>query len=651
MDANMQREIRAAISSICLAAGATAGATAGPDFGGDDDSRTAAASSSPRAMEPLEQRASPKEGSSLGSANDPVLPQDEPLVSPCRNTPNEASFRSLPATPPRASASNNVPPPPLIPLPSPIFLTRFTLRHNDDGRQVRPLPQARFPPPAGPPPRAETISSTFPPRISSSSPSSPDSSIIHADPLGSNPPQRRGATMERNPQFPSVPSSTPMSRAQEALRLGNALRTGMQPRPDAPRPPRLFPLPPNQPDGHGVQRGQQYHWNLPGREIVSLAPENHPITERITRGEFLLIRVGGIQFRLPMHILSKYPFWSALTVFEPPPQGWSMPDINTEIFSVLIECVYSTCGLHGTENGLNLVKLCYAFDLARTWSMIKDRRKLRDTMYRYILRRILQYNPSRLEDSRQLNHNHHLYRSEELYRTWELAQMHDFISKMLTQHDLIALYCCIIPQDLWPVLTARFDSEFTLLLHVSASARRGLAGVASGVDYRRWWLHYYRLAGFEDANWLSPEAHNHLFAPPNPEDDPDEDKSPQERAEFEATRARGNALVNAFEAQQAQQIQEQPVTPDDPVTLAAPVTPTTSDIPATSNTQPVEVNDAPEHLPPPRSRPQTRRVRFAPSPQVIALSPQMDQVPMTAHDAAVDSTDTVPYYGEASRAA
>jgi hypothetical protein len=49
-----------------------------------------------------------------------------------------------------------------------------------------------------------------------------------------------------------------------------------------------------------------------------------------------------------MHILSESSFWSALTVFEPPRQGWSIPDIDHEIFTILIERVYTQFGFHGT---------------------------------------------------------------------------------------------------------------------------------------------------------------------------------------------------------------------------------------------------------------------------------------------------------------
>ncbi|PON25809.1 hypothetical protein TGAM01_v205246 [Trichoderma gamsii] len=576
-------------------------------------------------MWPLEQTAPVGEGNVL------VTPEASPLVSLGRNAPNGGGFRSVRPPPEGASAANAAPLAcPLLP-PPPVFHSRFTIRRRDEARQIRPLPQERYPPPTAPPPRAVAFPSRPLPRVTSSPPASQTGPINHPSLLGSNPPQQPAATMEQNPQLPFVPSSAPMIREQEALRVGNALRTGMPLRSDDLRQPRPLPSPQRQPDHQVVQGGQLHPWNLPGREVVPSVPDDSPVEPQWRTGEFLWIRVGGKNFRLPMHILSESSFWSALAVFEPPPQGWSIPDVNHEIFTILIGCVYTEFGFHGTKSELNLVKLCYAFSLAKKWGMAQDRRKLRDTTYRYIVRRILGHDPNVPEDSRNLDHSHYLYRSEELYRTWELSAKDRSTQKMLANHDMIALYCCVIPQDLWPELTARFKNEFILLLHVSAAARRNSAGVASGVDYRRWWLHYYRLAGYQDASWLSPDAQHRLFAPLNP----DEDKSPQERAEFAAARARGSALVNAFEAQQAQE--QQPVTPVTPVTTATPVTPVitvtpvttatpvtavTSVIPDTSSRE--EFEDAPEYLPSATHHQETRRVRFAESPQVIIYTPQIE---------------------------
>ncbi|KAK1245458.1 hypothetical protein MKX08_005087 [Trichoderma sp. CBMAI-0020] len=572
-------------------------------------------------MEPIEQTA-PTEAS--------------PLSSLCRNAPNGGGVRNLRPPPEGAPASKDAPLPCLPVLPRDVFLSRFTIRRRDDARQTRPLPQVRYPPPTGPPPRAEASPSKPLPQVTSCPPSSQTDHINQPSPLGSNPSQQAAAMMEQDPQLPFVPSSAPMAGEQNALGLGNALRTGMQLRSDDQGQPTQFPSTERQPDRHVVQAGQLSPWNFPGREFIPPTPNDGPVEAQWMTGEYVWIIVGGKRFRLPSHLLSESPFWSALTVFEPPPQGWSIPDIDPDIFTILIKCVHTASGLRGTEKKLNLIKLCYAFNLAKKWWMMQDRGKLRNTTYRYIVRRILGCNPNVPEDCRDLDYSHYVYRSEELYRTWELSVKHKSIQKMLTEHDMIALYCCVIPQDLWPVLTARFKPGFILFLNVSALARRNSAGVVSGVDYRRWWLHYYRLAGYRDASWLSPDAQHRLFAPLNS----DEIKSLQERAEFEAARARGRAAVNALEAQRAQEQQ--------PVTTVTPFTPFTPIAPDTSFGE--EFDDALEYLHSSEHPRETRRVRFAEFPQVIRFPPQIERVQITSQDAALDSTEEEAFHGEAAHA-
>lgn len=256
MNSNTHRESGQGISSICLTT---------TDTDEDNDSTIAIAPSSPRAMESLEQIAPIEQGISLGSSNILVMPQAPPLPLLCGNASNQGSFRSLPAPPERASASNADALLFPLPLPSPVFFSRFTSRQGNDDPQIRPLPQARFPPPTGPPPRAEALSSSPLPRETSPSQPLPSRPINHPNPLGSNPPQRPAALMEQNPQFSLVPLSAPAIRAQEALRSGNVIRTGMQLRPEDLRQPRQFPSPQRQPDHHVPQGGQQYHWNFPGR--------------------------------------------------------------------------------------------------------------------------------------------------------------------------------------------------------------------------------------------------------------------------------------------------------------------------------------------------------------------------------------------------
>ncbi|PTB44824.1 hypothetical protein M441DRAFT_64505 [Trichoderma asperellum CBS 433.97] len=95
--------------------------------------------------------------------------------------------------------------------------------------------------------------------------------------------------------------------------------------------------------------------------------------------------------------------------------------------------------------------------------------------------------------------SHCVYRSEELYRTWQLSQVW-----ALSRDGILR------PNDLKQVKLYQLY-EFSMLLDVSATACRNAAGVAAKADYRSWWHHYYRLAGFRDASWLNRGVRNRLF--------------------------------------------------------------------------------------------------------------------------------------------
>lgn len=192
------------------------------------------------------------------------MPEASSINWPGRGS-HGGGFHSLRPPPEGASASNAAPLSSPILFPPPVFLSRHTIRRRDDARQIRLLPQERYPPPIGPPPRAVASPSRPLPRVTSSPQSSPTSSIGHSSPLESNPPQQPAATMEQNPQFPFVRSSALMTREQEALQSSNALRTGTQLRADDLRQPRQFPSTEGQTDHHVVQGGQLHPWNLPGR--------------------------------------------------------------------------------------------------------------------------------------------------------------------------------------------------------------------------------------------------------------------------------------------------------------------------------------------------------------------------------------------------
>ncbi|PTB67660.1 hypothetical protein BBK36DRAFT_1116117 [Trichoderma citrinoviride] len=316
-----------------------------------------------------------------------------------------------------------------------------------------------------------------------------------------------------------------------------------------------YPPPPEDAGASGSGY-RENDWDLPGVETAPSGYNDRPVTGDWMSGEFVPVNVGGKSFCVPMRLLSKYPFWNALLYLEQPPQGWSMPGVDPEIFVVLMECVYSTSGLHGTENGLNLVKLCYAYLLAGRWSMAHDRRKLRDTAYRYVVRRIFFFNPHVAEDQRYLHRGHFRYRSEELYRTWELVRQHPALERILSQGDLVSLYAVTIPHSLWPDLGAQFDYSFPQLVEASLAARLSSDQNA----FQNWFLRFFRLAGYSDFGWLSREAADRFFGPLHLDDDGNPVPL-QFRAEFAAARARNNALVNEYEVQQGQ---GQPFFPDTP---------------------------------------------------------------------------------------
>ncbi|KAH0494505.1 hypothetical protein TgHK011_001122 [Trichoderma gracile] len=296
-----------------------------------------------------------------------------------------------------------------------------------------------------------------------------------------------------------------------------------------------------------AQDVRENDWDLPGAETAPTGYNDRAVSGHWMAGEFILVNVGGKSFRLPMRLLTKYPFWNALLYLEQPPQGWSMPGVDADIFAVLMECVYSTSGLHGTEDGLNLVKLCYAFLLAGRWGMAHDKRKLRDTAYRYVVRKIFFFNPQLAEDRRHLHQGHFRYRSEELYRVWELVRRYPALEKIVSQGDLVAMYTVTIHPSLWADLAEQFDPLFPEL--VEASLERRMSSDQNA--FQNWFLRFFRLAGYSDFGWLSREAADRFFGPLHL----DEDGNPvplQFRTEFAAARARTDALVNEYEVRHDQ---------------------------------------------------------------------------------------------------
>ncbi|KAL7792168.1 hypothetical protein V8C37DRAFT_410127 [Trichoderma ceciliae] len=566
----------------------------------------------------------------------PTVPKSPSPISLFENASPQIKPRSLPVPPERSPALGNIanfdPNSIFLPPPRPVFLPEFASHWGDGSPQIRPLPQTRVPPRMGPPSQTGAIPPHSPLRSIPGGPPfqtrsiptpPPFRPIRHPNPLRSLPPRGPPVSLEHISQ---LEEPIPMQGIPLA---GDVVPGGMLLGPDALRQPEQFPRLQTQPRRNVPQDQQQNPWDLPGHEIDPSVRNDRPITGHWMGGEFILLHVGGKTFRVPIRLLAKYPFWASLTFLEQPPQGWSMPAVDPDIFTVLIECVYSTSGLHGTEPGLNLVKICFAITLAWKWGMSQERRKLRDTAYRYIVRKVLNFNPLIPGERGALDQNYYVYRSEELYRTWELTQQYHVLQKVLCQGDLIALYASVIPQDIWPALTANFKHEFAMLIDVSAAVRTNPAEVS----FRNWWLRFFRLAGYLEANWLSAEAADRLFGSIH-EDEEGNTIPVQNRAEFEAARARGNALMAAFEARQEQE-------------------------PPTGPTTPADVEEADIYGASPRRSPLTRRrgnrsgnrVRFSHPPEIITPPHQGSQSQMSVLSVAPHANGGTEVQGDVAPAA
>lgn len=166
-------------------------------------------------------------------------------------------------------------------------------------------------------------------------------------------------------------------------------------------------------------------------------------------------------------------------------------------------------GFQGTEPGLNLVILLEAAEQCETWGMRQETNKLLMSAYRYIARRIFFRNPFDSRSMRDVDHNYHTYRSEEIYRSWKiLDSSKSYVGQQLTAEEVAMFYVFAIPQDVWPATTADFSDRFNELVDLSASAVEDTLKQ----EFEKWWFRYIVKSGLLDYSWLqhSPTAMNLL---------------------------------------------------------------------------------------------------------------------------------------------
>lgn len=210
--------------------------------------------------------------------------------------------------------------------------------------------------------------------------------------------------------------------------------------------------------------------------------------------------VGGQMFLAPVSLLLQYTQWRLLlTGLQRPAQGWVLPNIEAELFGLLIECLVSPTGFEGSETDINLVKLFAVTSLALEWQMGGEVTKLKNSIYRYLVKRILFNNPHHADYNQRLDHGYYMFRSEELYRAWEIASSSHVLSKIMNTGEFCLLYAQAIPQDIWPALTSQFDPVFETLLDVVLLRRER----SPNDEFFFWFEKFFKQAGYLEFTWLA----------------------------------------------------------------------------------------------------------------------------------------------------
>jgi hypothetical protein len=167
-------------------------------------------------------------------------------------------------------------------------------------------------------------------------------------------------------------------------------------------------------------------------------------------------------------LLQRYDFWQGFFAPEVPLGHIRTIHADPDIFGFLMEILISPSGMNGTEPGINLVYLTGAMALSLSFGMDQEFDKLRATFRRYLAQRVLYRNPYQPDMENMLDHEYFVYRSEELYRAFKMVTQHPRLIAVFPPIDLAVLYWLVIPQDIWPAVTANFDDDFIQLIELVA---------------------------------------------------------------------------------------------------------------------------------------------------------------------------------------
>lgn len=171
------------------------------------------------------------------------------------------------------------------------------------------------------------------------------------------------------------------------------------------------------------------------------------------------VTVGGRLFYLPLFILGLSPYLNRMYQQRVANMPWSLSEVNADVFALVLDALVRGA-LSGTERGLNLPLLLEAIRLAYDLDLSPATNTLALAIPRYIVERCFFFNPHGPHRG-MLNNAYFRYRSEDIYRAWQVLQRFPRLHQIIEDEDLYLLYAYVIPQGFWMDFTLGYDGRFT----------------------------------------------------------------------------------------------------------------------------------------------------------------------------------------------
>ncbi|RBQ72264.1 hypothetical protein FVER14953_10260 [Fusarium verticillioides] len=132
--------------------------------------------------------------------------------------------------------------------------------------------------------------------------------------------------------------------------------------------------------------------------------------------------------------------------------------IHSDVFALLLDVLVSPNGLIGQEDELNLPLLLATLSYTLDQGMTRETRKLRRTIDRYIPLRMFHHNPH--TNSPRLEFEYYEFRSEEVYRAWQVVSQDGRLRDYLSPSEVVTLYVCLVPNWCWSSCIHDYDDKF-----------------------------------------------------------------------------------------------------------------------------------------------------------------------------------------------